>query len=88
MKIFFFFFNERYESNEFNIKFEEVNVNLSREEILKSIHQLKTDKSGGPNRLINDFLSTENLYFSQLKVTSLIKSLKFDIFRKDGQRAK
>ena len=48
-------FNERYESNEVNIMFEELNVSLSREEILKSIHQLKTNKSGGPDRLINDF---------------------------------
>ena len=49
------FFNERYESNEFNIMFEELNVNLSREEILKSINQLKTNKSRGPDRLINEF---------------------------------
>ena len=35
--------------------FEELNVNLSREEILKSINQLKTNKSGGPDRLINEF---------------------------------
>lgn len=49
------FFNERYENNEFNIIFEELNVNLTQEEILKAISQLKTSKSPGPDRLINEF---------------------------------
>ena len=50
------FFNERYERNEFNIMFEELNIDFSQDEILKAISQLKTNKSGGPDQLINEFL--------------------------------
>ena len=49
------FFNERYVNNEFSIMFEELNLNFSQNEILKSIKQLKSNKSGGPNMLINEF---------------------------------
>ena len=48
-------FNERYVNDEFCIMFNELNVEFSQEEILKSIKQLKTNKSGGPDRLINEF---------------------------------
>ena len=48
-------FNERYVNNEFCIMFDELNENFSQEEILKSIKQLKTNKSGGPDKLINEF---------------------------------
>lgn len=49
------FFNDRYEKNEFSIMFDGLNVNFSQEEILKAIHQLKTNKSAGPDKLINEF---------------------------------
>ena len=49
------YFNERYVNNEFVIMFEELNVNFSDTDIMKSIKQLKTNKSGGPDMLINDF---------------------------------
>ena len=49
------FFNERYANNEFSIMFEELNLNFSQNEILKSIKQLKSNKSGGPDMLINEF---------------------------------
>ena len=48
-------FNERYVNEEFGIMFEELNVNFTAEEILKAIKQLKTNKSSGPDRLINEF---------------------------------
>ena len=35
--------------------FEELNLNFSQNEILKSIKQLKSNKSGGPDMLINEF---------------------------------
>ena len=35
--------------------FDELNVAISEEELLKSIKQLKTNKSSGPDRLINEF---------------------------------
>ena len=37
-------FNERYANEEFNIMFEESNINFSHEEILNSIKQLKLNK--------------------------------------------
>ena len=49
------FFNERYENKEFNIMFAELNIDFSHEEILKAIRQLKTNKSGGPDYIINEF---------------------------------
>lgn len=49
------YFNERYENNEFCIMFDELNIQISQEEVIKSIKQLKTNKSGGPDKLINEF---------------------------------
>ena len=49
------FFNERYENNEFNVMFEELNIDISQQEILKAVNQLKTNKSGGPDKIINEF---------------------------------
>ena len=49
------YFNERYVNNEFVIMFEELNINFSHTDIMKSIKQLKTNKSGGPDMLINEF---------------------------------
>ena len=49
------FFNERYENNEFEIIFAELNVNFTQEEIMKAITQLKSNKSAGPDMLINEF---------------------------------
>ena len=57
-------FNERYVNDEFCIMFNELNVEFSQEEILKSIKQLKTNKSGGPDRLINEFfIHGKNVYY-------------------------
>lgn len=49
-------FNERYANNEFNIMFDELNLNFTHEEILQSIKQLKLNKSAGPDKLLNEFL--------------------------------
>ena len=49
------YFNERYENNEFGIMFDELNIRISQEEVIKSIKQLKANKSGGPDKLINEF---------------------------------
>lgn len=49
------YFNERYENDEFNIIFEELNLNISLEEVSKAVNQLKTGKSGGPDKIINEF---------------------------------
>ena len=42
-------------NDKFSIMFEELNLNFSQNEILQSIKQLKTNKSGGPDKLINEF---------------------------------
>ena len=49
------YFNERYENNEFEIIFEELNLSFTLDEILKAIGQLKANKSSGPDMLINEF---------------------------------
>ena len=49
------FFNERYVNDEFSIMFDELNIDFSQTEILQSIKQLKTNKSGGPDMLLNEF---------------------------------
>ena len=49
------YFNERYESNEFSIMFAELNLPLVLQEILKAISQLRTNKSAGPDKLLNEF---------------------------------
>ena len=36
--------------------FEELSIDFSQDEILKAISRLKTNKSGGPDQLINEFL--------------------------------
>ena len=48
-------FNERYLQNEFTIMFEELNSKISNSEILTAIKQLKTNKSAGPDLLLNEF---------------------------------
>ena len=49
-------FNERYAENEFNIMFATLNLDFTQEEVLNAIKQLKLNKSGGPDMLINEFL--------------------------------
>ena len=50
------YFNEHCEKDEFNIMFDELNLDFSSDEIIKSINQLKTNKFGGPDKIINEFL--------------------------------
>ena len=52
-------FNERYVSEEFVIMFDELKVEFSEDEILKSIKQLKTNKSCSQDRIINEFSFVE-----------------------------
>ena len=49
------YFNERYENNEFSIMCAELNLPLALQEILKAISQLRTNKSAGPDKLLNEF---------------------------------
>ena len=47
--------NDRYIRGELDVMFDELNLPLTRDEILKAIKQLKNNKSAGPDKLINEF---------------------------------
>ena len=49
------YFQERFLDSEIQVMFSELDVEITREEILKSIKQLKNGKSGGPDQLLNEF---------------------------------
>jgi hypothetical protein len=49
------YFIERYEKDEFRIMFNELNTCISVTEITTAIKQLKNNRSGGPDCLINEF---------------------------------
>ena len=70
-------FNERFVNSENEMLFAELDRNITDAEIRKSIKQLKTGKSGGPDKLINEFL----IYGSDALVPYLQKlfNLLFDI---------
>ena len=51
------FFNERYFHSEVQIMFSELDEEISMDEIKTAIKQLKNNKSGGPDRLLNEFFS-------------------------------
>ena len=49
------YFNERFLNSETQIMFDELNVNITVEEIRRAINQLKTGRSGGPDKFLNEF---------------------------------
>lgn len=49
------YFNERYLNDEFEIMFEELNADITQQEVSKAIKQLKCGRSGGPDQLLNEF---------------------------------
>ena len=49
------YFNERFEENEFLVMFDELNIPLTLQEIKIAIGQLRTNKSAGPDKLLNEF---------------------------------
>ena len=78
------FFNERYEQNEFDIMFEELNTFFSQEEILKAIIQLKTNKSGGPDKIVMNFSFMAKIFLRLHYAIYLIRYMKKFIFLKIG----
>ena len=48
------YFIDRYENDEFKIMFSELNTRITITEITAAINQLKTNRSGGPDCLINE----------------------------------
>lgn len=49
------YFNERYLNNEFEVLFEEINSEITMQEVLAAIKQLKSGRSSGPDLLLNEF---------------------------------
>ncbi len=49
-------FNETYFESEVKIMFNELNTDISIDEILQSISQLSNGRSGGPDMFLNEFL--------------------------------
>ena len=49
------FFNERYLNGELQVMFEELNIEISNNEILKACNELHCGKAGGPDLVINEF---------------------------------
>ena len=49
------FFNERYLNGEYQVIFNELNVEISYEEITKAVKQLRNGASAGPDLYINEF---------------------------------
>ncbi len=49
-------FNDTYFESEIKIMFNELNMEISEEEMLRSISQLSNGRSGGPDKFLNEFL--------------------------------
>ena len=50
------YFNERIVKDEFQVMFQELDVEISMGEINKVVQNLKNSKSAGPDLIINEFL--------------------------------
>ena len=63
-------FNDRFFKSEIQIMFAELDAEISEEEIVKAIKMLNSGKSGGPDRLSNEFfihgVTTLPKYLKQL----------------------
>ena len=67
------------------IIFDALNISFSNDEILKAVNQLKTNKSGGPDKLINEFFIYGNDVLTPTSVNLFNKIFeKKDIFLKPG----
>ena len=67
--------------------FAELDAEISEEEIVKAIKMLNSGKSGGPDRLLNDFFYSWGCYIAKiLKKIYLILYLKLDISQHAGQK--
>ena len=61
-----FYFIERYERNEMDIMFQELNTPFSVESILKAIGQLNTNKIARPDMFLNEFFMHGKLITVQI----------------------
>ena len=74
------FFQERFLDSEIQVMFSELDAEISKEEILKSIKQLKNGKSAGPDLLINEFISQGQHVFLPYLHTLFNKLLQIGYF--------
>ena len=51
------YFQQRFLDSEIQVMFSVLDVEVIRKEIIKSIRQLKNGKSGGPDKLLNEFFT-------------------------------
>ena len=51
------YFQQRFFDSKIPVMFSELDVEITREEIIKSIRQLKNGKRGGPDKLLNEFFT-------------------------------
>lgn len=49
-------FNERYVKGKFQCKFDELNIDIGYDDVVKQFIEFKTDKSSRPDLMIKDFL--------------------------------
>ena len=66
------FFQEKFLDIEIQVMFSELDAEISKEEILKSIKQLKNGKNAGPDLLINEFISQGQHVFCLIYIHFLI----------------
>lgn len=64
--------------------FEDLKFSFSVDEIFRSIKQLKTNKSGGPDRIINEFFIHGTHFYAPTLCNLFNKILKKGIFLKIG----
>ena len=48
-------FNEQYLNGEFQIIFDELNTDITEDEIIKACKELRTGRSSGPDQVLNEF---------------------------------
>ena len=60
--------------------FDELNLNFTHDDVLRSIKQLKTNKSGGPDKLINEFFIHGNIVLVPILCNLFNKIFELGIF--------
>jgi len=73
------YFNERYLNEEFQVMFDDLNIEISQDEIKKACKSLKNGKSAGPDYVLNEFLKHGVTNESFLRVLHLLFNKMFDI---------
>ena len=69
------YFNERFVKQEFQVMFDELECEISQEEINKAIKQLKGGRSPGPDKMINEFFMYGHTAFSHCLLSIFNKVL-------------